>query len=427
VVQQLHIVGAGWSGLTAALAAAQSGWDVTLHEATAQAGGRARSVQLEQTPYQLDNGQHLLIGAYHATLDVLRTIGQDLETSFLRTPLDLRLPNGDGFQMRSSHPTLGVLRGILSAQGWSWLDRFTLIKAALLWQLNDFQCSAEWSVMQLCQQHGLTPRVMRQLIEPLCLSALNTPLSQASACVFLRVLHDAFFSGAGSCDLLIPRTHLSALWSEPCLKKLNQLQVKTQFKHRVSSEEIQTWLATPNTHVLLACPAWDAARLVDPFAPDWAAQVKALRYQSIATVYVQCMDEHFQGLDRAMLSLRYSEHEPAQFIFDHGLCTNQTRLMAAVVSANTLDANDLTERVLKQLQNQLGFKQLHAIKTIVEKRATFSCEPFTHRPTQRIHDNLWACGDYVQGPYPATLEGAVRSGFEGIAALQASVLTNAPK
>jgi len=59
---------------------------------------------------------------------------------------------------------------------------------------------------------------------------------------------------------------------------------------------------------------------------------------------------------------------------------------------------------------------LQAVLTVVEKRATFACTPGIVRPTMPIAPGLWACGDYIEGPYPATLEGAVRS---GIAAAQA--------
>jgi hydroxysqualene dehydroxylase len=55
--------------------------------------------------------------------------------------------------------------------------------------------------------------------------------------------------------------------------------------------------------------------------------------------------------------------------------------------------------------------QVQPLQTVVEKRATFACVPGLRRPPARIAAGLWACGDYIEGPYPATLEGAVRSGF----------------
>jgi predicted NAD/FAD-dependent oxidoreductase len=82
-----------------------------------------------------------------------------------------------------------------------------------------------------------------------------------------------------------------------------------------------------------------------------------------------------------------------------------------VVSASSADKDGLTGRVLAQGERQLGLTALQAVQTIVEKRATFACLPGLQRPAVRVLPGLLACGDYLDGPYPATLEGAVRSGL----------------
>ena len=66
--------------------------------------------------------------------------------------------------------------------------------------------------------------------------------------------------------------------------------------------------------------------------------------------------------------------------------------------------------MLRQAAAQLGLRGLRPLKTVVEKRATFACTPGLQRPAAAIATGLVAAGDHVQGPYPATLEGAVRSG-----------------
>jgi hypothetical protein len=91
-------------------------------------------------------------------------------------------------------------------------------------------------------------------------------------------------------------------------------------------------------------------------------------------------------------------------------------LLAFVVSASTLARDALQTQVLAQAQQQLGLN-LQAVQTIVEKRATFACTPGLLRPALQIAPGLLACGDYVAGPYPATLEGAVRSAVAAVAAL----------
>jgi hypothetical protein len=116
-----------------------------------------------------------------------------------------------------------------------------------------------------------------------------------------------------------------------------------------------------------------------------------------------------------MVALDSGPNAPAQFVFDRGALSGdpaQRGILAAVVSACQGERAPLTQAVLAQVQTQLGMSGLEIITTVVERRATFSCTPGLVRPPARIAPGLWACGDHVRGPYPATLEGAVRSGLE---------------
>ena len=113
-----------------------------------------------------------------------------------------------------------------------------------------------------------------------------------------------------------------------------------------------------------------------------------------------------------MLALRANADEPAQFAFDRAQFGGPAGLLAFVISASTGDSATLTRQVLAQAARQLGLKGLQPVQTIVEKRATFACTPSLQRPARQIANDLLACGDYIAGPYPATLEGAVRSGLE---------------
>jgi hypothetical protein len=106
---------------------------------------------------------------------------------------------------------------------------------------------------------------------------------------------------------------------------------------------------------------------------------------------------------------------PAQFAFDRGQLGGPAGLLALVVSASTRDRAELQSQALAQAQTQLApflrGQTLHPVQTVVEKRATFACTPGLKRPSQSIAAGLVVCGDYVAGPYPATLEGAQRKQF----------------
>jgi hypothetical protein len=173
----------------------------------------------------------------------------------------------------------------------------------------------------------------------------------------------------------------------------------------------------PHDAVILACPAREAARLTADQHPAWSAQALALQQAAIATVYVRAPRGWTSGWPLPMLSLPSNDAHPAQFVFDRGrlLGDSQRDVLACVVSASTGTREDITSRVLSQLQSMCATPgDFTPLLTVVEKRATFACTPGLTRPTSAIGPGWWACGDYVQGPYPATLEGAVRSGREVI-------------
>lgn len=436
---KVAVVGAGWAGCAAAVEATQRGHEVTLFESARIAGGRARRVDaiVAGQPLQIDNGQHILIGAYTETLRLMSTLGVDTDACLLRLPLRLQFPNGEGLNFPNWRMPAAVqaLFGILSARGWTWQDKGSLLRLAMRWQAGGFECPADMSVAMLCS--GLSPRVMTGLIEPLCVSALNTPAKRASAQVFLRVIQDALFSHAGASDLLIPRTDLSSLLPDAALRWLTQSGPAPRLGLRVESLALGSdgWNigfrggGLPSSTetfdaVILACPPTEAARLVATVSlpasfkadtANWVKRTYSLQYEALATVYAQVIPEANNAkktrLSQPMLALPSGPEEPAQFVFDRGQLSGPAGLLAFVVSASQGDAAQISAQVLAQGQRQLRLP-LELVQTIIEKRATFACTPNLQRPGMQIIAGLLACGDYIAGPYPATLEGAVRSGLQ---------------
>jgi hypothetical protein len=144
---------------------------------------------------------------------------------------------------------------------------------------------------------------------------------------------------------------------------------------------------------------------------DWATTATAIRFEAITTVYAWAPTAR---LPHPMLALRATAQTPAQFVFDRGQLEGPAGLLAFVVSASAGSREELQAAVLAQAADQLaplGFGALQPVQTVVEKQATFACTPGLLRPPQVIAPGLLAAGDYVDGPYPATLEGAVRSGW----------------
>jgi predicted NAD/FAD-binding protein len=335
--------------------------------------------------------------------------------------LRLTAPDGSGLHLPAGSPIVAFARGVMASSEWTVRDRMTLLAVATGWALRRFRCDERMTVAQLCAR---VPSAIRLgLIDPLCVAALNTPSAEASGSVFLRVLRDALFTGPGSADLMLPKLRLSELLPGPAAAWLRQSDVQLKLSTRVDSVASAngSWTIDGEVfdHVVLATTAVEAARLARSIAPAWADAAASLRYEPIVTVYAQ---SDRTRLPEPMLALPSDEdRQPAQFVFDHGQLGGRDGLLAFVISgaAPWLERglDNTAEATLVQARRWLGShlrSPLAVVRVLTEKRATFRCTPGLRRPPGRIADGLWAAGDYVAGPYPATLEGAVRSGIEAV-------------
>lgn len=456
--RRIAIVGAGWAGLATAVAACQRGHQVSVFEASRQLGGRARRLVLPwpdalprppgPTPNALvlDNGQHILIGGYSATLQLMQQVGVALPQVLQALPLTLRFPDGAGLACptwaRRWPAPLDTLASMATAQGWQWSERWAFLSTATRWRLQGFRCASHLSVHALCAH--LPQRVLRELIEPLCVAALNTPAERASASVFLRVLQDALLgTGHGpwrSADLLLPSADLGRLLPDAAQAWLTARGARLHLGARVTGLQAHAngrWglhVAPPHScasetepssydDVVLACPP----RLAVPWlqagpntGPDaaavqaWCSAAQGLAHEAIGTVYAWTPSAAGR-LPCPMLALRCA---PAQFVFDRSQLGGPPGVLAFVASAWQGSAQALEHAVLQQAQTELGLQGLRPLATVVEKHATFACTPGLLRPGMAVAPGLWAAGDAIAGPYPATLEGAVRSGLQVVHALE---------
>jgi hypothetical protein len=343
---------------------------------------------------------------------------------------------------------LDALAAIATARGWSWSDRLALVRTSLAWRRSGFACAPTLTVGELC---GAMPqRVMDELIEPLCVSALNLPAAQASGAVFLRVMGDALFGprvGSWSASsLLLPRVDLGELFPQAAARWLqtshpgsSRVRLGTRVTAlnptsggwQLQSQHAGDTLTQNFDAVICASGAAPAALAMQQAGCDlpahqsdtsarllaWADRAAALNFTAITTVYAWGSGAR---LPAPMLALRSTAQAPAQFVFDRGQLNPGDAaaqgVLAFVISASQGEREALEAAVLRQAREQLGLAQ-QPIQTVVDKRATFACTPGLQRPAQAIAPGLWAAGDYVAGPYPATLEGAVRSGLAAVANL----------
>lgn len=424
------VIGGGWAGLAAAVELCASGWQVTVLEMAPQPGGRART--LMRHGHEIDNGQHILIGAYRETLTLMRRVGLDPDSLLRRIPLALPDVEGRGLCLKSGPVLPRVLQAVLRQAHWPLRARIGFLARAAAWLKPGARCDPLLTVERWTAD--LPEPVRREVIDPLCVSALNTPPSLASASVFLRVLRDALLDGAGSADLLLPTRPLGTLLPDAAWEWLQAqgatLRLRTRANHLQRSGAGWQLDGEAFDAVVLACSPEEAARLAMPQDPTWARAAQELPHAAILTVYVQ-----WDGAALGQFPMARLEDGPAQFVFDHGWLSGRPGLLACVVSAApreraTNAAEGIESEVTAQLQRQMSAStsnvQPRVLASILEKRATLHCVPGLRRPWAGIRRGLVAAGDYIEGPYPSTLEGAVRSGLAAARSLASLQATRSP-
>lgn len=419
--KSVAVIGGGWAGCAAAVELAGKGCRVMLFESARMLGGRARRV--EHAGLTLDNGQHILLGAYRETLRLMRQVGIDPALSLLRLPLQMRYPPGSGgmdFLAARLPAPLHLLAALLRAKGLSRADKMALARFSSTARWMGWQLHEDCPVSELLERFDQTPRLITLLWRPLCIAALNTPPERASAQVFLAVLRDSLGSRRAASDMLLPRCDLSALFPERAAEFLLSHQGSVQCGRTVSAlqrKKTQWQIDGGDAYdaVIVATQPAQAARLLDGLMA-----IPAFEYEAITTVYLQYAPTLRLALPLYALQDDAANDHWGQFVFDRGhLDAAQAGLLAVVVSASSAAIEHgheaLVAAITQQLGSALGMPALHAPlwhKVISEKRATFACTPALARPANASgHHGLFIAGDYTAGDYPATLEAAVRSGM----------------
>lgn len=425
---RVAVVGAGWAGCSAAVHLARAGVSVTLYEQARQLGGRARTVPLDGL--QLDNGQHLLIGAYRATLELLRLVHRRPMRELLHSlPLTIR-PFGTcrslTFVARDLPAPLHFLSAIVTAHGLALRERWALARAVRKLARTDAALEADDTVEH---RFAVLPRaIYHGLWEPLCLAALNTPPSRASARIFGNVLRASLCGPAGASHFLVPRVGLGELLPDPAAAFVahhgGEVHVGQRIRH-VAIEDTHATVSTPFRSenydaVVIAAGPHQLAQLevdvVDVADPAWRAvrdRVATLRYESINTIHLGYTDAIVRS------SLQRLDDAPGQWVFDGGIILvhgEPLRLLSVVISASgahdRLPQQQLVEQVdsqLRGLSSTLG--ALRFSRVFAERRATYACTPALDRPAAgKITARLHLAGDYTHPEFPATLEAAVQSG-----------------
>ena len=397
VDRRIAVVGAGYAGMAAAVALAKAGAAVTVLESGPVPGGRARRVTSQGV--ELDNGQHILAGAYRTLFGLMREVGVP-QSAVLRMPLEIRYAGGFSLRRLWLPGRVGLAGGLLAARGMPWRERWAAARFLSRLAARGFALENDSSVAELLRAHRQGGAIGHFLWRPLCVSALNTPPELASARVFLAVVRDTLGGDAEASDLLLPRVDLSRLFPEAAAAYLQAHGGEMRLRETV--RDLPALRAAYRAVIVAVGPHQLKALLPD--APEYS-------YQPIYTCYLQYGKE--VRLPLPMLGLAEGL---VQWAFDRGALLGERGRLACVISAQgdhqQMESDELAERCHAELAAALpGLGRPQWSRVIAEKRATITCSIDRPRPALAPAPAVFLAGDYTDPEYPPTLEAAVRSGL----------------
>jgi squalene-associated FAD-dependent desaturase len=408
------VVGAGLAGLAAAISLAEAGVEVALYEAAPQAGGRCRSYLDTSLGCRIDNGNHLLLSGNHAAQSYLGRIGA---ADSLIGPVEAAFPfldiaSGERWVLRPNKGRLPwwLLRPGRRVPGTRATDYLRL--AGLL------RAQSQETLGERITEEGV---LYRRLVQPLAVAMLNTEIAEGSAALFGAVLRESLLAGGGACRPLVPREGLSESFVGPALRRLSLYGTACRFGARLRAMAIgesrieklefdgETIPLDANEAVVLAVTAPVAARLVPQLAAPEAFRAIVNAHYRVALSDTAPL---FVGLVGGL----------AEWVF------RKREVLSVTVSAadRLIDqgADDLAQTLWRDVVKayDLQTEALPAWQIVKERRATFAATPAQARrrpPAKTGWDNLVLAGDWTDTGLPATIEGAIRSGFTAAEALGA--------
>lgn len=400
--QHCIILGAGWSGLSAALHLSHQrpNFPILLLEATAQAGGRARSLPktLQGSDSVLDNGQHIVLNSCTSLLRLYQILNVNTDAIFLKKPLEFWVENQPFFSL-----------------GFSFASHLYHLLKFKHWLKKQCLTSEDLTVSEWLQKHQ-PPSFIEQFWEPVAQALMTTPIHQASTTLFAHTLQTCL--NTKKLELWLPQQDLNQIFPNLALNYLtkhnknfkvlyHQRAIKVDLNHGPSHSEqphvVHTKTNRFKAPVLINALPFQTTQKLYPILklPDFA-------FEPITTIYL-----HYNQPIALKYPMQHLQHRSLPWVFDRAFA-HQPNLLAWVYNgfkeqAPIPEVLNVLSRVYPHLKPE---NCLHH-KIITEKTGAFQASPAQNklRPTVKTTlSNFFLAGEYTRNNFPTSLEGAALSG-----------------
>jgi hydroxysqualene dehydroxylase len=404
MTRTIHIIGAGLSGLSAAVELSLRGETVVVHEATTFAGGRCRSYHDSVLGMTIDNGNHLVLSGNHAVLAYARLLGAE---HLLVGPAKAEFPfidlaNHEHWTLRINDGRLPwwIFKSAMRVPGTSAFDYLPL--ARLIW------ADADRAVGEVVR---FTGPLYERLVRPLLLAALNIEPSAGSALLAGAVIRETLTAGGQACRPLIARDGLGGALIEPALAFLHDHDTTVRLGHQLHR------LRATDTRVEALDFGSDRIELSD----DDIVILAVPPYAASALVPGLTTPTEFRAIINAHFRIEPAPYQPPIL----GMINSTTEWVFAFPGrvATTISAGDrflntprdaLARTIWSEVASATGLSpELPPWQIVRERRATFAATPEqdSMRPDSKTRlSNLFLAGDWTNTGLPATIESAIRSG-----------------
>ena len=442
---RVAIIGGGLAGLAAAVALAGRGWEIDLFESKRRLGGRAGSYLDRETGQPIDHCQHVAMGCCTNFLDFCRRTG--ISELFERhRQLYFFGPDARRSNFRPSDwlpAPLHLAPALIGLKYLSWSDKLAIARA--LRRLRNLSPDSrpptpDPLVLDWLREQRQPPRAIEYFWQVVLVSALGESLDRASLSAARKVFLDGFLAHRAAADVLVPTVSLSELYDRRVAAWLREQGVEIHIETPVERVERQAgtnaWMvrnaaeSATFSAVIAAVPWRFAAGL---FAPDVLAHLPQVAAAAdfasapITSIHLW-FDRPITDLPHAVLVGRLS-----QWLFTRagGAASGGDYYYQVVISASRdlagRDRESVQTEVLADLQAVFPAARgarLSRWQMITERDAVFSVRPGleAQRPPQQTSlPGLFLAGDWTRTGWPATMEGAVRSGYLAAEAVLASL------